>query len=173
MDAAALTSALSRLAGKLAPGATGVDDLRRLSGGASQETWGLKLAHPDGAVELILRRRPDGVTGSGNAVPLLTEATLIRAAAAKGAPVPSVPYVFVEAEGIGEAYVMGKVEGETLGSRIVRNEAFAAIRPGLAAQCGKVLAQIGRAGSAARARATNAAAVRPAWPRPSRSDRVK
>ncbi len=142
MDAAELMTALGRVAGKIATGATGLEDLRRLSGGASQETWGLRLASPTGPIDLILRRRPDGVTGSGNAVPLATEAALIRAAAATGAPVPSVPYVFEEADGVGEAYVMGKVEGETLGSRIVRNEAFATIRPGLAAQCGKVLAQI-------------------------------
>lgn len=142
MEAADLERAINQVVGKLAPGATGASDLRRLSGGASQETWSILANSPSGDVPLILRRRPDSPTGSGNAVPLATEAALIRAAAARGAPVPTVPYVFQEADGVGEAYVMGKVEGETLGSRIVRNDAFAAIRPNLATQCGAVLAQI-------------------------------
>ena len=43
---------------------------------------------------------------------------------------------------MGEAYVMARVEGETLGRRIVRDEAFAAVRPRLAGQCGAVLAAI-------------------------------
>jgi aminoglycoside phosphotransferase (APT) family kinase protein len=46
------------------------------------------------------------------------------------------------ADGLGEAYVMRRLEGETLGKRIVRDEAFASIRPGLARRCGEVLAAI-------------------------------
>jgi aminoglycoside phosphotransferase (APT) family kinase protein len=133
-----LEAALSALAPRLVPGASEAVDVRRLSGGASQEIWAFRVGDRD----LILRRKPPGVTGSGNAVGLNTEAALIRAAAAKGAPVPEVVYVCAEEDGIGEAYVMGKVEGETLGARIVRNEAFAAVRPKLAGQCGAVLAQI-------------------------------
>jgi aminoglycoside phosphotransferase (APT) family kinase protein len=37
---------------------------------------------------------------------------------------------------------MRRLEGETLGRRIVRDEAFAAVRPGLARRCGEVLARI-------------------------------
>ena len=133
-----LEAALSALAPRLVPGAREAVDVRRLSGGASQEIWAFRVGDRD----LILRRKPAGATGSGNAVGLNTEAALIRAAAAKGAPVPEVVHVCTEEDGIGEAYVMGKVEGETLGARIVRNEAFAAIRPKLAGQCGAVLAQI-------------------------------
>ena len=48
MDAAELMTALGRVAGKMAKGATGLEDLRRLSGGASQETWGLRLTSPTG-----------------------------------------------------------------------------------------------------------------------------
>jgi aminoglycoside phosphotransferase (APT) family kinase protein len=115
-----------------------VSGLRRLSGGASQETW----AFAAGGRELILRRKPEGFTGSGNAIGLDKEAALIQAAAKQGAPVPPIIHVCTPDDGLGEAYVMGKVEGETLGRRIVRDEAFSAVRPKLARQCGEVLARI-------------------------------
>jgi len=115
-----------------------VSGLRRLSGGASQETWAFRA----GERELILRRKPDGVVGGGNAIGLDKEAALIQAAARQGAPVPPIVHVCRPDEGVGEAYVMGKVEGETLGRRIVRDDAFAAVRPRLARQCGEVLAHI-------------------------------
>lgn len=115
-----------------------VSGLRRLSGGASQETWAFRAGERD----LILRRKPDGVVGSGNAIGLDKEAALIQAAARQGAPVPPVIHVCTPDDGVGEAYIMGKVEGETLGRRIVRDEAFAAVRPKLARQCGEVLARI-------------------------------
>lgn len=115
-----------------------VSGLRRLSGGASQETWAFRAGERD----LILRRKPDGVVGSGNAIGLDKEAALIQAAARQGAPVPPVVHVCTPDDGVGEAYIMGKVEGETLGRRIVRDEAFAAVRPKLARQCGEVLARI-------------------------------
>jgi len=115
-----------------------VSGLRRLSGGASQETWAFRA----GDRELILRRKPEGVLGSGNAIGLDKEAALIQAAGKQGAPVPPIVHVCTPDEGVGEAYVMGKVEGETLGRRIVRDETFAVVRPKLARQCGEVLAHI-------------------------------
>ena len=115
-----------------------VSDLRRLSGGASQETWAFKAGDRD----LILRRKPEGLTMSGNAIGLAKEAALIQAAEGQGAPVPPVVHVCAPEDGLGEAYVMGAVEGETLGRRIVRDDAFAAVRPALARQCGEVLAKI-------------------------------
>ena len=140
MDTAALAEALNTLAPKL--GGDGVADLRRLSGGASQETWAFRLNGPQPR-ELILRRRPDGLGDRDErAIGLATEAALIRAVAARGAPAPDVLHVASPQDGIGEAYVMNKVEGDTLGRRIVRDVAFATVRPGLARRCGEVLARI-------------------------------
>jgi len=42
------------------PGATGVANAARLSGGASQETWSFDIVHPDGNIGAILRRAPPG-----------------------------------------------------------------------------------------------------------------
>jgi aminoglycoside phosphotransferase (APT) family kinase protein len=121
-------------------GGTSVTGLRRLSGGASQETWAFAL---DTGRPLILRRKPAGAgSPTGNANPLATEAALIRAATVQRAPVPEVLYVSDPGSDIGEAYVMSAVDGETLGKRIAQGEAFAAIRPKLAFQCGEALAKI-------------------------------
>lgn len=136
MDVAA---ALDRLAPRLSPTATRAVNARRLSGGASLETWAFDL---DDETPLILRRRPDGAAMRETALPLASEAALIRAADAAGAPAPSVIHVCAPEDGLGEAYVMRRLEGETLGRRIVRDEAFAGVRPGLARRCGEVLALI-------------------------------
>lgn len=136
MDVAA---ALDRLAPRLSPAATGALNARRLSGGASLETWAFDL---DDGTPLILRRRPDGALPRDTALPLASEAALIRAADAAGAPAPSVVRVCEPEDGLGEAYVMRRLEGETLGRRIVRDAAFAEVRPALARRCGEVLARI-------------------------------
>ncbi|MBP7705555.1 MAG: phosphotransferase family protein [Caulobacter sp.] len=133
-----LESALNAVAPQL--GGKSIENLRRLSGGASQETWAFSL---DDGRPLILRRKPQGAPSTtGNNNPLSTEAALIRAATLQGAAVPEVLYVSEPGSDIGEAYVMAAVEGETLGKRIAQGEAFAAIRPQLARQCGEALAKI-------------------------------
>ncbi|UAL12702.1 phosphotransferase family protein [Caulobacter segnis] len=136
MDVAA---ALDHLAPRLSPTATRAINARRLSGGASLETWAFDL---DDGTPLILRRRPEGAAMRETALALAAEAALIRAADAAGAPTPSVVQVCAPEDGLGEAYVMRRLEGETLGRRIVRDEAFAAVRLGLARRCGQVLARI-------------------------------
>jgi aminoglycoside phosphotransferase (APT) family kinase protein len=45
-------------------------------------------------------------------------------------------------DGIGRGFIVGFIEGETLGRKIVRDETFAEARKTLAFTCGKVLAQI-------------------------------
>ena len=134
-----IPAALSALAPRLSPRATTATGARRLSGGASLETWAFDL---DDGTPLILRRRPPGGSMSAAALPLSTEAALQAAVAPRGAPVPEVVWICAPADGLGEAYVMRRLDGETLGKRIVRDEAFAGVRPGLARRCGEVLAAI-------------------------------
>ncbi|MBO9710184.1 MAG: phosphotransferase family protein [Caulobacter sp.] len=134
-----IPAALSALARRLSPNATRALDARRLSGGASLETWTFDL---DDGTALILRRRPPTGSMSQAALPLAAEAALLAAVDRRGAPVPEVVRICEPGDGLGEAYVMRRLTGETLGKRIVRDEAFAGVRPGLAARCGQVLATI-------------------------------
>lgn len=110
-----------------------VDGLRRLSGGASMETWSFDVVRSDGAPdELILRRdRPGSPKGR-----MALEQSALEAAAKAGVPVPAV------IDGDESSIVMERLEGETIPRRILRDEAYAAVRPELAAQCGRVLAAI-------------------------------
>jgi aminoglycoside phosphotransferase (APT) family kinase protein len=139
---------LSELAGPLDVlarrrlGGEGISGLARLSAGATQEIWRFNLVKDGTETPLILRRAPGGDRVSESAVGLETEAALIEAAGAIGVPVPSVPWVLTPDDGLGRGFLMGFVEGETLGGRIARGEAFAHTRTFLARQCGEVLARI-------------------------------
>jgi aminoglycoside phosphotransferase (APT) family kinase protein len=117
-----------------------VRDLRRLSGGASRETWAFGLERPDGRKErLILRRDPPGAPGKGMAL----EARLLRVAADAGVPVPAVLAASDDPAHMGSAFVvMAQVDGETIPRKILRDEAFEPARRMLAAQCGATLARL-------------------------------
>ena len=124
-------------------GASGVSDVKRLSGGASQETWSFDIAHPDGARAAILRRAPQGYGAApGRAAGLDAEAVLMQQAFAAGVPSPQVLYVLRESDGLGIGFVMGRVDGETIPRKILRDQEFAAARPLLARQVGETLAKL-------------------------------
>ena len=125
-------------------GGLGVAELTRLSAGATQEIWRFSLIEAAGTTPLILRRAPGGDRVSETAVGLETEARLIEAAGAAGVPVPPVRWVLEPEDGLGHGFVMGFVEGETLGGRIARGAALATARPFLARRCGEILARIHR-----------------------------
>lgn len=134
-----IAARLDALAGRMVAGATGIDGLVRLTGGASMETW----AFGAGGVPLILRHRVAMAEDHpGKKPPLRLEAEVIAAATAHGVPAPEVVHVCEEADGLGEAYVMRRVAGETLGKRIATDAAFAPARTKLARQCGAALARI-------------------------------
>ena len=110
---------------------------KRLSGGASQESWQFIA---DGRA-FVLRRTPQG-TSSGNALAKASEAAVISAAAEAGIAVPRVSYVCTADDGLGEAYVMDFLQGETIARKILRDSEFDAVRPRLATQCGEMLAAL-------------------------------
>lgn len=121
----------------------------RLSGGASQETYRLRIRTHDGERKVAMRRAPGGGPAAGVVVEhvvghpgLRTEALLMQSARKAGVPEPEVYGVLDAQSGLGEGFVMEWIEGEALGARIVRGEEFAALRPKLAYECGQVLARI-------------------------------
>lgn len=117
-----------------------ISGLTRLSGGASQETWSFDA---DGR-GFILRRAPGGVpiAASAEGIGLAAEAAVIDVAARAGAPTPQVERVCGWDDGLGAAYIMRRLQGETTPRKILRDEAFAVARGRLARQCGQALAQI-------------------------------
>lgn len=117
-----------------------LETFRRLSGGASQETWALSGS----GEEAILRRAPGGTSmaRSSAAIGLSAEAKLISAAQDVGVPVPRVLHVLDEEDLVGDGFLMSWVKGETIARPILRNEEFATARDVLAGQCGAALADI-------------------------------
>ncbi len=125
------------------PGCNGLLGVERLSGGASQETYRVRVSVPGGEKLLALRRAAGGELPDAAIAPgLAAEALLMRSARAAGVPAPEVHYVLAESDGLGEGFLMEWLEGETLGARIVRSPDLAAIRPKLAYECGRILARI-------------------------------
>ena len=116
-----------------------ITNLRRLSGGASRETWAFEF---DGEPLIVQQERPGAMrTGGG----MRSEAALLRAAAAAGVPVARLRYDgTTPAEGERPFIVSEAVEGETIARKILRDDEWTSVRPKLAAQCGEALAAIHR-----------------------------
>ncbi len=136
-----LREGLARLVERLEGKGAILIDLQRLSGGASLETWSF-IAQGAARKDLILRRRAKPLEAESGAVNLASEAAVLRAVAANGAPVPELVHLCDETDGLGEAHVTRRVTGETLGRKIVADNRFDAVRGKLARQCGQVLAKI-------------------------------
>jgi len=122
----------------------GLNSADRLSGGASQETYRISIRTDDGDRILAMRRAAGGMfTGPLPGYPgLTTEALLMQSAKAAGVPEPEVYCVLQPEDELGGGFIMEWIEGEALGARINRSEAFADIRPKLAFECGQIMARI-------------------------------
>lgn len=117
-----------------------LESFKRLSGGASQETWALS----GGGKEAILRRAPGGVSAarSSAAIGLPTEAALIQAARMQNVPAPAVLHVLTPSDGLGDGFLMDRIAGETIARPILRDDLFSNARSILAKKCGEALAGI-------------------------------
>jgi aminoglycoside phosphotransferase (APT) family kinase protein len=133
-EASDVAEALARTLEPVLGGSVRIDELRRLSGGASRETWAFSV----GERELILRRDPPGRPGMPGSMAL--EADAMRACVRAGLLAPR---VLVDDDGstLGTAgLVMERVPGETIARRILRDDEFAKARTVLAGQLGRFFA---------------------------------
>ena len=89
----------------------------------------------------MLRRDPPGhVIESSRA----GEFTLLEAAADAGVPVPRVRWCADDADGLGSAFVMDFVAGETIARKLLRDAEYATARAALPEQLASALAAIHR-----------------------------
>ena len=132
-------------------GPSRVEQLVRLSGGASRETWSFDVVGAEGSrQELILRRDPGATGGAGPegwrggktaySLDRETEAELQQAVFEAGGPVARVHFRLPAGHPLGGCYVMDCIDGEVLAPRILRDEAYAGARAIMARQCGEILA---------------------------------
>ena len=121
-----------------------VRDLQRLSGGASRETFGFEVVGPDAEDRprsLILQRVRAGALSAS--FTMEGEGALLEAAAAAGVPVAALVGASDDPSLIGAPYiVMERLDGETIGRRILRDDAYAVARTRVVAQCAAALARI-------------------------------
>ena len=113
-------------------GGAAIDDLVRLSGGASRDTWRFAA---DGRPLIAQLQRP------GDERDMMTEADVVRAAGEGGVPAP----VLVDAgrRPDGGAYmILEAVDGETIARKIQRDPEFADARRRLIGDFGAALARI-------------------------------
>jgi aminoglycoside phosphotransferase (APT) family kinase protein len=121
-----------------------IDDLRRLPGGASRETWSFDVTLVrDGAREnlrLVLRRdRADSLLSTGRR----DEFLLLRALRECGVPVPLVYWLGDDLETLAaKFFVMERVDGETLPRRLLRDAEYGTARGVMTGQLGETLARI-------------------------------
>lgn len=136
-----LASALARV---LTDGAGRVEELRRLTGGASRETWSFERVIGASRRPLILRRAFAGESPDEDLLGLDPglEGRLVGELAEAGLPVAAVVHILQPDDGLGRGYVMERLEGETLAPRILRRDQYADARSRLARQCGAALAAI-------------------------------
>ena len=117
-----------------------IEGLRRLSGGASRETWSFDAVTADGTRHgLVLRRDPGAAVGLSDRS---VEFALLEAAHAGGVAAPRVWFLLGADDGLGSGFVMERIEGETIPRRILRDDTYAAARSKLARQCGEQAARI-------------------------------
>jgi aminoglycoside phosphotransferase (APT) family kinase protein len=116
-----------------------IEGLRKLSGGASRESWSFDAAAdgttPRKLVVQIERRAPADAR-----IGIDVQARLLRAARAAGVPVPEV--VAEATHDDASIIVLEHVDGETIARRLLRDDAYANARDVLASQCGEALARI-------------------------------
>jgi len=107
-----------------------------LAGGASKEAWSVDA---DGE-RLLVRRAAVGVIHR-HTLSLLHEYSVLEAAYEAGVKVPR-PYGYIPDLDEREAFVMERLDGETIGRRIVRREELARARAALPVEMAEEIAKI-------------------------------
>jgi aminoglycoside phosphotransferase (APT) family kinase protein len=144
---ARLQSAVARHIG--APGT--IHDLQRLTGGANKTTWSFDADVAGKREQFILQLASARANDENNPLagvsPHLTadeDARLMIAAVKAGVPAPRVRAILKPDDGLGPGYVTERVAGETLATKILRDDRLAGARAAMTKQAGRILADIHR-----------------------------
>lgn len=117
-----------------------IANLKRLTGGASMESWGFDYD----ARKLVLRRAPGNGERSEELgrISMESEAQLIALACDAGITAPPMVGILKPDDELGQGYLMERIAGETLPHKILGNPAFERAEQVLARQCANELAKI-------------------------------
>ncbi len=122
-----------------------VTGVRPLPGGASRESWDVRVRTAGGPERRLVLLREAGGRSRQPDKNVAVEAAAMIAARMAGVPVAEI-YDYGAGDehcAPGRAYLlMEHLDGETIPRRLLRDHAYAAVRPGLARRLGEVLARI-------------------------------
>jgi aminoglycoside phosphotransferase (APT) family kinase protein len=130
------SESLESLAHKIAEvmNADEVHSLRRLSGGASRETWEFRVGHDPYILQRVRPQRPGG---------LGSEAAVLRETFAHGVLVPELIVDGSVSDALERPFMIVKaIAGETIARKILRDEQFDDARKKLVSQLGESAARI-------------------------------
>jgi aminoglycoside phosphotransferase (APT) family kinase protein len=138
-EASGLASALATRLQALWGTEAAVTGVGPLPGGASRESWDVRVRAAGGDERRLILLRD--AAGRALDKDVAVEAAAMTAARTAGVPVAEI-YDY-GAGALGQAYLlMERLDGQTIPRRLLRDEAYAAVRPGLARRLGEVLARI-------------------------------
>jgi aminoglycoside phosphotransferase (APT) family kinase protein len=126
-----------------AGGPARVTGLRPIAGGASRETWAIEVtieSGPETGAHALVVRRDMATTMNPNALDRVQEFRLLEAAHRAGVIVPRPRWLAEEAAPL--YFLMDRVEGDSIGRRVVRERELAAARRVLPEQMARQLALI-------------------------------
>lgn len=135
-----LVAELERRLPGLLGGPVQLEAPRLLAGGASKQAWSVD-ARADGRTHELLVRRAAGGAIYADMLSLEEEYRVLQAADAAGVKVPR-PYGYLADLAGRDAFVMERVQGETIGRRIVRQPELRGAREALPMQMAQQLARI-------------------------------
>jgi aminoglycoside phosphotransferase (APT) family kinase protein len=143
--AARLSKAVKRHIG--APGT--IHNLNQLTGGANKNTYSFEADIGKDRLHLVLQipgkpkdDEPNPLEGVMPRVTADEDARLMIAAHDAGVPAPKVRAIFDSSDELDPGYITEFVEGETLATKILREDRFANARTLMTKQCGQILAAI-------------------------------
>ncbi|MGH9823078.1 MAG: phosphotransferase family protein [Blastocatellia bacterium] len=125
-----------------------VRNLRRLTGGATRITWSLDALIGDRVEPLILQQTsarqlsPDDPISRMARIQGDSDARLMIDAARSGVPVSHVRLILGPDDGLGVGFITDRIEGETIGRRVIKDPNLAGARSKMASQCGQILTAI-------------------------------
>lgn len=128
---------LGRLLSRTTGTTVTVSRVTPLSGGAASETFAIDALR-DGAEWPLIFQRGSGQVGMAKA----TQARLQATVHAHGLPVAAVMAIAGPDDGLGDGFVMARVDGEALAPRWLKAPEFARGRAALTSQCAAALARL-------------------------------
>jgi aminoglycoside phosphotransferase (APT) family kinase protein len=112
-----------------------------LSGGASSATFAVKASKDGADWPLIMQCSAAGEPAPG-AMAKRTQARLQEVARKAGLPVAETVAILEAEDGLGDGFVMTRIDGESLAPRYLRLPEYAAAREAMTAQCATALARL-------------------------------